>query len=475
MTFYKDMRGWYRHPKSPKFDHKNPFIARIENSDYTPSSDSRLIYVSATGNDLTANQTNIAAQSNALDPQGTIKPYLTIGAAAAQLRSGFSDWLILKRGDTWTDQPIPSSTRSGRSPTEPMVTGCYGTGERPILECGRSDGIRFTGKDASYQRIHGIDFYAHTRDPAHPGYVASPVGGHGIRWFGGGTSLVVDDCKVRYFGINASFEPSGGGVISDITLKKNIITDSYKSHAEGHSQGLFIANIDGILIEDNVFDHNGWNELIASATETQFNHNVYLHEYNSNGNNITFRRNISTGAAATGCHGRPGGTYFDNFFSGNSIGLGLGFWNVPLAKGVAAKAEKNVILDGKLQKPGEKSTTAVWGLTVRSDIINSGGSATLTDNIIANRRDSGSNVGMDIVSGVTYNDNVVYKWNASEDMTNPAWLDPKRSAASYMSSIGETATFQAFINKARNRNVGEWDTKYIAPTINDYIRAGFNK
>ncbi len=346
---------------------------------YAPSSDSRLIYVSTSGNDGAGAPTNIATQENAFDPQGTIHPYSTISAAVTQLRSGYPDWLLLKRGDTWTEN-LSSSIRSGQSALEPMVTACYGTtGERPVLECGRSDGVRFTGTSA-YHVIYGIDFYAHTRDPSHSSYIENPAGGYGIRWLGGGNSLVIDDCRVRFFVVNVSFEPYGGGNISDIVIKKSIITDSYKSPTAGHSQGLFMANVNGVLIENNVFDHNGWNELIESAKETQFNHNLYFHEINDHGNNIIFRRNISTRAAATGCHGRPGGTYHDNFFSENSIGLGLGFWNTPLNNGVATIATDNVILAGKRQETSERATTAVWGLTVRDSIIGNGGAAAYKKN-----------------------------------------------------------------------------------------------
>ena len=51
--------------------------------------------------------------------------------------------------------------------------------------------------------------------------------------------------------------------------------------------------------------------------------------------------------------------------------------------------------------------------------------------------------------------------------------DPTRSIETYMASLGETATIDAFIAKARAQDRYNWATRFTADAVNDYIRAGF--
>ena len=57
--------------------------------------------------------------------------------------------------------------------------------------------------------------------------------------------------------------------------------------------------------------------------------------------------------------------------------------------------------------------------------------------------------------------------------TEVTYTDPDRDEITYMTSIGETATFEAFITACRAQRKGAWDTNFTAAVINDYFRAGF--
>ena len=95
---------------------------------FTPSADTRTVYVSSSlGND----------SNNGLSEAA---PKRTIAAGKALMRDNFPDWLLLKCGDTW-DEPIGTWPNSGRSLTEPTLISSYGTGERPFLRTGTSDGV----------------------------------------------------------------------------------------------------------------------------------------------------------------------------------------------------------------------------------------------------------------------------------------------------------------------------------------------
>src|SRR6516164_3717349 len=90
---------------------------------FTPSSDTRIIYVSdSTGND----STGVIGDST--------HPYKTLAQGMSLLRNGYPDWLLLKKGDTWTNQALSNINVSGRSATEPMLFSSYGTGAQPLIQ-----------------------------------------------------------------------------------------------------------------------------------------------------------------------------------------------------------------------------------------------------------------------------------------------------------------------------------------------------
>ena len=54
-----------------------------------------------------------------------------------------------------------------------------------------------------------------------------------------------------------------------------------------------------------------------------------------------------------------------------------------------------------------------------------------------------------------------------------AYLDPRRTIATYGTSIGAPATLAAFLAEARAQSKANWRPAYTAAAVNDYIRAGF--
>ena len=96
---------------------------------FTPSADTQIIYVSnSTGDD----RTGVVGDIN--------HPFKTLAAGKSRLRNGKPDWLLLKKGDTWTDQQFGYLRIKGRSAAEPMLFGAYGTGARPVLKINSSIG-----------------------------------------------------------------------------------------------------------------------------------------------------------------------------------------------------------------------------------------------------------------------------------------------------------------------------------------------
>ena len=80
------------------------------------------------------------------------------------------------------------------------------------------------------------------------------------------------------------------------------------------------------------------------------------------------------------------------------------------------------------------------------------------------------------VSSVGYDPSQwVSSFESDAKFTQKTFLDDSRTVETYMTSIGEPGTLDAFIERARAQSRYNWDTRYTAGEINDYIREGFGK
>lgn len=260
-----------------------------------PSEDSRLIYVSSSfGDDNTAEVYALRDVASAEDP-GQIMPFKTISAAMKYAREGYPDWVLLRKGDTW-EVDYNTDLKAGRSFDERSVFGSYGIdGPRPIINIDSSIGLTIW-VDKSNIVVRDIVFYAYRRDPSGPdfsgwGDVSDSIG---IRIYSQKSSIrgsiLFEGNDINFFSKGIEF--SGGGDVLDVIIRRNSIRNSYSE--KSHAQGISATHV-SMLLEENVFDHNGWykqqdgrgNES-AEGQATMFNHNTYF----SNSFNSTFARNI---------------------------------------------------------------------------------------------------------------------------------------------------------------------------------------
>jgi hypothetical protein len=207
-----------------------------------------------------------------------------------------------------------------------MLISSYGVGARPLMKTGSgADGVRFIGgggcgPSGNYLAIVGLEFYAYTRDPSSLNFDHAHADATGLTFLNPFNWLLIEDCKLSVYSLSinadASINPSPS---SNLFIRRNVIADDYATDA--HSQGAYISAINNVVVEENLFDHDGWNASVSGADPTIFNHNVYI-QYTS-GPPI-FRGNISANASATGAQVRPGGTVADNLFVKNPVGLQIG-------------------------------------------------------------------------------------------------------------------------------------------------------
>ena len=288
-----------------------------------PSVDTRIIFVSSSeGSD----------HNSGLTPS---KPIRTLERAEELVRDGYPDWVLLKRGDTW-NEGFNGWSLSGRGDNERVLISAYGEGdERPrVVLQDSSFLVGPMNRDVSHLAVVGVAVYG-DRQPGDSSI--------GFRWLSNGTDLLLEDCLFSGFKDNIVIQ-AVGDQYQNIELRRNVIIDSWSD--SGHSQGIFVKNCNGVLLEENVFDHNGWNEDVPGANPTTFDQNVYLQ---TDTFGVTFRGNLTSRAAAAGVQMRTGGNAIDNLMYSNGLGLRFGYsslsWPEESASGII---EGNVVLGGQL-------------------------------------------------------------------------------------------------------------------------------
>lgn len=485
-----------------------------------PSVDTKFIFVSSSeGNDA----------NDGLTPE---TPKRTIDQARRQVRPGYPDWVLLKRGDSWEEEFRWYG--SGRSMAEPQVIAAYGEGsERPVVTPPIDKGGFYIGTPSqNYLAITGIEFRA-----------AGLNSQTGIRIIADtGEGVLIEDCHVEGFKDNITFigKDSLGG-FTDLQIRRSVIVDATPG-GTAHSQGIYCSAVDDILIEGCVLDHNGWNGTTAPAT--MFNHNIYIQ---SDCGPATVRENIIAMGSSHGLQARGGGTIDDNLFLNNALALfvaqndstiknnvilgardinaanprGFGIEVLPVPEGLV---QNNIIAHRDLASAygyAIQLSTGEWGpsdmsVTVEKNIVFNwpdrafrayrSNESVYRDIVVRNNdfQDQGSQTQLiDLAtaslnltrwefSGNRYHTGkAVNSWfrvgagsgdiswwqSRSEEWTGQvrevSYPDPDRSVASYWASLGNTGGYDGFMQRAREQSRANWDSRVTAPAVNDYVRQGF--
>ncbi len=407
---------------------------------FTPSGDTQRIYVSdSLGDDA----------NSGLSPEQPVK---TLAMGQSLLRDGRPDWLLLKRGDTWINQSLGDWTKRGRSADEPMLISGYGEGRRPLLRTGSTNGITMWRGNLDYSNLAlvGLSFEAHTNTGLN--------GPHGIRLDRPGQNLLIEDVELSKYATNIVVQSvDAARPFENLVIRRSVIRDAFAQHTGvsggSHSQGVYTSNVRGILIEENVLDHNGHNPDIANANPTMYNHNLYIQ---SDSDELIVRGNIIARGAAHGLQARPGGVVEENLFLDNSMAFFIA--------GEGGTAVDNVVIHGSTRPLLPDGNPRGWGI----DMMNIDGSEALR-NIIAHAPD-GTNALVGL-AGVESVDNAVYEWGST---TWPGpYPDPERTISTYDALIGGPGTMEAFLEEARRMSIDHYDLRYTAGGAIPYFQEGF--
>lgn len=368
---------------------------------FTPSTDSRIIYISTNGNDTTGTVYSRTSPEVGIDPfkpTEAIKTFATYSAAYANIRTGYPDWILFKRGEEFVIDGTVNS-RDGRSASEPSLISSYGSeGSNPVLKTGAFGGIRIINY-FSWRAYSGLTFYAHTRDPNSPDFISS-AGANGLTVYIGpgnrGDGLFIEGCVFKFYVNNGG---GSDGIALSETIRRTVFLDSYADEGQGHSQGWGGSHYD-LIFEENILDHNGWYQQRDSSTyldstsadgqATIFNHNIYetsVHDSVYSGN--IFARGSSIGTKFTGKDGTDSNvnvTIANNLYVDNEVGIAIGFNYTEDLRFRDITITENVILNMGLSRQTDR--TLGWGM-----IIDSLNGATISSNYILNQTSSDVTLG----------------------------------------------------------------------------------
>lgn len=358
------------------------------------SSDTRVIYVSASA----GNDRNSGLSSSA--------PVKSLSKAKSLVRAGKPDWMLLKRGDAWTER-LGTWTKSGRSASEPMLIGAYGSGARPLLRTGKDTGFNTNGYNVDNVAIIGLSFHAHTADPYSSAYTGKAYNA-GLRIIGQSDNLLIEDCAFDAYDTNINVGPWKGNP-RNITIRRSVITDAMGS-------GIYATGVAGLRVEQSVLDHNGWNE---KTNVDGVSHNLYIQPSVTN---VVVDGNIIARAGSHGVQARGGGRITNNLFYANGIGLSFGLVHGVEAKagGVSGAIDGNVFLGTRrITRPGRG-----WGIAIEIGNTKRDGNTTIANNVFAHGgasqnpaihlgygsgiKNASQTVGL---NDVTIANNVVYDWH----------------------------------------------------------------
>ena len=372
--------------------------------------------------------------NDANDGLSEATPKRTINAGRALLRSGYPDWILFRRGDVFSEAGWEVGGYGGRSLIEPQVWSTYGDGPRPVFTPpagSGSPGFRFNWSPSNVAVI-GLHIRA-----------GAAGGGSGIFLIASNLDLenfLIEDCLIEGFKDNINIQGTAARPIRNLTIRRSVVVDAFPP-GTAHSQGAYINNVDGILIEESIFDNNGWRTADRSDA-TIFNHNLYISSGNSP--NAVIRKNIIARASSHGLQLRCGGVIEDNLFLLNPINAQLGGGDPDAnthTSGVTGRMTGNVVLQAS-----DINATAQRGFGLLCYNIGMQG-AVISENIIAHNASASSTNDIPLYlwtdsygagvgnNNVLISENIIYNWRGPLTINPPASAPPPPSTFTSLDGI----------------------------------------
>ena len=500
--------------------------------------DARVVFVSnSEGNDGTGNVysiTDITFDSNGMfQPAGPVNAFKSIDVAYNNIRKGYPDILLLKRGDEWSTG-LGGYAKSGRNLTERHIIASYGTGDRPQLFS-----TMLNARDASFLIVSGLRFYT----------TNWRTSGRALDITGSVNHQLYED--IWFDQHNEDKIQGGTSGIFNVAIRRCIYTNY-----QAHDGFMYVARITGLLLEENSYykpfqknypDENRYGRfLYLSPSGFGDDKNALV--------NINLRRNIFYAGEREALDPRGGGVLENNLIVASDLttvgGRGgstdsiqstrvvnnVFMEGTPNIKGTNRLVLINIdggLIYGNIWTDNLNLGSSVNTITITgSDTVNVSRNIEISSNVIHGFSGHGSTRAFSVASTLTEVNNVTiennefqYIYGSSEIMLHRAWQedrfagftyrgnkyysaiaatgwftpggtlagwvegsgetgaqsvqisypDPNRNLRTYNETLGGSADTDLFMSKVILQSRHNWNPEYTACETNNYIRAGFGK
>ncbi|NGP53706.1 hypothetical protein [Thioalkalivibrio sp. XN8] len=505
--------------------------------------DARVVFVSNEGSDNLGKVYGIGDltfdDKGMFQPRVQVSAFATIAAANAQMREGYPDILLLRRGDEWSESFTSSSAgrpKSGRSASERQIIASYGAGDRPRLFQGSIDAY-----SKSYLIVTGLHIY-------------------NADWTTAGRALDVNGFPEHQLYEDIRFDRNSKDLIQGGDIRNVAIRRCFYSHYQAHDGFVFVSKTNGMLFEENVF-YEPYQKNYPDGS--RFGRHLYLSPTVEVGGaqdglkNLILRRNVFFRGEREAADFRAGGLIEDNLFLQNDITM-VGGRGGSIDSVQSATIINNVFMQGPpninssnilhlINMDGTIVKGNIWtdprGISAANVITITGVSNTyilrntsILENVVYNYVESPGGVARavslsndftevrnvsiqdnefqfgtgsaeiimhrdwtggagDRFSGFSYRGNKYYSGDTSDifmpgdnfagwqsasgeteaEFTRISYPDPQRTIDSYLSGLGLSGGAEEFAAQALSMSRSNWNPSFTAGAVNDYIRAGFGR
>jgi hypothetical protein len=461
---------------------------------FTPSSDTRVIYVANNGND----------SNNGLSEQSPVR---TLDKAYALLRDGYPDWILLKRGHTFDLNPNDDGAfrwwrRSGRSADEPIVIGAYGdlSQPRPLI---RSNGRGvFRSFRGDYVVLNDLHLNANYRDPHSPQYNASLDNEVGM-WVNSGVGLFFQGCLIEHFRTNIvmqDYPEPASPTIRDIRMHRCVLRNAY-SHGDADAHGMFVNFASGFTITETVFDHNGWHEDVPDSVRRGRNHNAYF----AHCDNVALVENVFARGSYEDLKFRNenGGNRCSNLLVKDNLFLACAYaigFDSNNGDGYASPiVYEDVVVTGNvfvrtigwpLDNPGGPTMRIGWmdggdftnnlycdpdPRNQRPQAIEIKMNTQMQDIVVVGNTSALSSLPGIYIFPSTANTAGLTLADNPNNLPDAYYVDPGRTLESYISSATNALSIDSFIVRMSDQRLGDWNEAYTGAAVADYYRDGYER
>lgn len=451
----------------------SPFVVHAAEtgwSEFKPSIDSKIIYVSSSGKDT--------------NPGTITLPVKTASHAVTLTKDGHPDQILFKRGDTFWGYP---KGLNGRSGSEPFVMGAYGVGERPIFNIEPSTQMNGCGQYRVFSSMHFLNY---KRDPQKSNPVAESSDDDGIVCiWKSAHDIRFEDMKWEFFRLAAYYDAVKGPGIYNIIFYRNLYKDAWsagKGVRDRKAQGSYLHTVKGAQWIENIFYRNGWSPY-RPEPRSYLNHSLYICDMAD----TVVRGNISALSSALAFKfnteslnpGTSNLTVENNFAIGAANGISVtsnaailnSYKNIKVINNVQTHIGADAQVDGGAIVP--------QGLGMRLQEIQG---LFASGNIFVDKtyKTSEPAIDMKVDSGsLIVQNNIVYHYSKAgihgssdpSNMIEPSadkLTDATRNINTYFGVADGEKVLYARLPSMRK---GNWDSKFTAPVINDWIRAGIKR